>query len=56
MLPIEIKPKGRRKKDKQTYLFMRWWIKQNRKEIESKIKKAYLDYFLYGIQGENKEE
>lgn len=48
MLPFEIIPKGRDLKALYFYKVMRWYLKTHRKEIEDKIKKDTLDYFLYG--------
>ncbi len=55
MMPFQIIPKGRDKAAMYFYKVSNWYLRQHRKEIEEKIKKGVIDYFLYGGKPENWE-
>jgi len=46
--PIELTPRGRNKRDKDAYLFLRWYYRLHRQEIEKEIKNTILNFLLTG--------
>ena len=43
-----IQPKGRDKKAAEGYKFLRWFLRKQKREIESVIQNAFLDNILNG--------
>lgn len=41
-------PEGRGKKDKEAYLYMRWWLRKNKVRLKKHLEKKYREYVLYG--------
>jgi len=48
MIPFEIIPKGRTKKDAECYKFLRWWIRENKDFVNSELHDMILNAILYG--------
>ena len=45
---FEIIPKGRTQEDKETYQFMRWYIRRHRAELKAQLDETLRNLTLYG--------
>jgi len=50
---IEIKPKGRDAAAKACYLFMSWWVRCNRYDLERKFNRELRNLMIYGTTHPN---